>query len=55
MNLRANIMDPRPAAPLPRFATVESLIGAMRPVEPVYALFPDKFCAVRRGFATIGD
>jgi ornithine decarboxylase len=51
MNVRADIRDPHPAAVLPRFATVESLIGAMRPVEPVYALFPEKFRAARRRFA----
>ena len=36
---------------LPRFATVESLIETLRPVQPVYALFPDKFCIARRRFA----
>lgn len=36
---------------LPRFATVESLIETMRPVEPVYALFPEKFRIARRRFA----
>ncbi len=42
---------------LPRFATVESLIEAMQPVEPVYALFPKKFRIAARRFADsfLGD
>lgn len=36
---------------LPRFATIESLIETLRPVEPVYALFPEKFRIARRRFA----
>ncbi|HTT82493.1 MAG TPA: hypothetical protein VMF67_03345 [Rhizomicrobium sp.] len=30
---------------------MESLIGAMRPVDPVYALYPEKFRSARRRFA----
>lgn len=37
MNLHATDMA------LPRFASVEQLIETMRPGEPVYALFPEKF------------
>ncbi|HEY2444697.1 MAG TPA: type III PLP-dependent enzyme [Rhizomicrobium sp.] len=35
---------------LPRFATVESLIAALRPVEPVYVLFPERFRIAARRF-----
>ena len=56
MNVQATIMDLEPGAALPRFASVESLIEALRPIEPVYALFPDKFRAARRRFdAFSGD
>lgn len=52
MNVRATVMDLRDAgAGLPCFATVEALIETLRPVEPVYALFPEKFRAARRRFA----
>ncbi|HEY3939110.1 MAG TPA: hypothetical protein VGL97_16885 [Bryobacteraceae bacterium] len=45
MNLRSA------EAALPRFATVESLIETMRPLAPVYALFPERFRTARRRFA----
>jgi glutamate-1-semialdehyde aminotransferase len=51
MNVRATIMDLQPGAALPRFASVESPIEALRPLEPVYALFPDKFRMAGRRFA----
>jgi ornithine decarboxylase len=52
MNVRAAVMDiDQAGGALPRFATVESLIETLRPVEPVYALFPDKFRIARRRFA----
>src|SRR5438552_1423742 len=52
MNVRATVMDlPLAGAALPCFATVESLIERMRPVEPVYVLFPKKFRIARRRFA----
>jgi len=50
MNVRANIMGLRLEAALPCFASVEALIEALRPVAPVYALFPEKFRAARRRF-----
>lgn len=52
MNIRVADMNLRCAeAALPRFATVESLIEALRPDEPVYALLPEKFRSARRRFA----
>ncbi|MGH6876506.1 MAG: type III PLP-dependent enzyme, partial [Rhizomicrobium sp.] len=35
---------------LPRFATIERLIETLKPVEPVYALFPEKFRIAARRF-----
>jgi ornithine decarboxylase len=44
MNLRAT------DTALPRFASVEQLIETMRPREPVYVLFPEKFRVAARRF-----
>jgi len=35
---------------IPRFATVEKAIGALRPIEPVYCLFPQKFQIAAKRF-----
>jgi ornithine decarboxylase len=35
---------------LPRFASIEDLIGRLKPVAPVYALFPSKFREAARRF-----
>jgi ornithine decarboxylase len=35
---------------IPRFATIEKAIGALRPVEPVYCLFPQKFHIAAKRF-----
>ena len=35
---------------IPRFATIEKAIGALRPVEPVYCLFPQKFQIAAKRF-----
>jgi ornithine decarboxylase len=44
MNLRATDMN------LPRFASVEQLIEKLRPGDPVYILFPEKFQIAARRF-----
>ncbi|HEX4160694.1 MAG TPA: hypothetical protein VHY79_19660 [Rhizomicrobium sp.] len=44
MNLRANDTT------LPRFASVEQLIETLRPGDPVYVLFPEKFRTAARRF-----
>ena len=38
------------AARIDRFATIEKAIGALRPVEPVYCLFPEKFHVAAKRF-----
>ena len=35
---------------IPRFATVEKAIGALKPIEPVYCLFPQKFQVAAKRF-----
>ncbi|MDE2134245.1 MAG: type III PLP-dependent enzyme [Alphaproteobacteria bacterium] len=35
---------------IPRFATIEKAIGALKPVEPVYCLFPQKFHVAAKRF-----
>src|ERR1700733_9285761 len=35
---------------LPRFASIERLIEKLKPVEPVYAIFPEKFHAAAKRF-----
>ena len=55
MTIRAPIMDLQPEATLLRFATVESPIAAMRPVEPAYAIFSEKSRAALRRFVGVGD
>lgn len=44
MNLHA------PTTALPRFASVETLIAALQPVEPVYVLLPERFHVAARRF-----
>jgi ornithine decarboxylase len=44
MNLRAA------NAALPRFASVETLVAALQPGEPVYVLFPERFHVAARRF-----
>ena len=37
-------------AALPRFASVETLIAALKPIEPVYVLLPERFHLAARRF-----
>jgi ornithine decarboxylase len=43
-------MNIAPVQTLPRFASIEELIRREKPIEPVYALFPDKFRVAAKRF-----
>src|SRR5580698_1276709 len=43
-------VHPAQAEALPRFASVEKLIEKLKPVEPVYVIFPEKFRVAAKRF-----